>query len=591
LTRLDDLLKEYRAMASWILVLAAVAVYRGALSCGFVYDDVQLILQNPFIKNPHLWARIFQGPLFSFEGTSSQGGFYRPLTIFSYWLVCRVAGFYPAAYHLFLLALYALSVWIVYRIGRKLLRSDLAAFAGALLWALNPLHVEVVVWVSSMSDIGCTLFYLLGFWMFLRAEEHAPANFRWHAAAAAVYFPALFFKEMAFSFPLLLLAYWFCFSSAQSWWRRAINWFPYVAAVAVCAVIRVAVMGHFSQTSPVRKLDSQAVWAALGLLGQHARLFFWPVNLSEFRDFNLAGSLRSPWPWATLLVIIAACVYRRRNPRLSFLVLWWLVALLPALNYRQLTIPIVADRFSYTASAGLCLALAYLAFNWLPQRFPRAGQAQVAAGSLAVVAALWAVQTVRTVPHWRNNDALFDYSLRVSPHAAEVHAVHAVVLQFRNDLEGAANEFRTALRLDAQSFHAAPGVSYNCYIGLGQIALIHGREQEALDYFNKAVLLSPGTHFAYDVLGSVYFPQGDYDRAAWYFQKAVHVDPQDVEARFYLGTCWMKMGKPGQAAAQFHAAREVDPGYSQAYGAEAGALDAAGDKAEAARVRASIPKE
>ena len=591
LIRLDGLLKQYRALASWLLILAAVSVYQGALSCGFVYDDVQLILQNPFIKNLRLWNRIFLGSLFSFEGTGSQGGFYRPLTIFSYWLVCRVAGFDPAAYHLFLLALYALSVWIVYRIGRKLLQSDLAAFAGALLWAVHPLHVEVVAWVSSISDIGCTLFSLLGFWLFLRAEDHAPKNFGWHVLAAAAYFPALFFKEMAFSFPLLLLAYWFCFPSTQSWLRRAINWLPYVTAVAVCGVIRVAVMGHFSQTAPLRKFSSQIAWAAIGLLGQHAKLFFWPVNLSEFRDFNLAASLRSPWPWATLLVIAAACVWRRRNPQLSFLVLWWLVALLPCLNYRQLTIPIVADRFSYTASAGLCLALGYLAFVWLPRRFPQVSQEwAVTGGTLAVVAMLWAVQTMRTVPHWRNNDALFDYSLCVSPNAAEVHAVHGVVLQFRNDLAGAALEFRTALRLDAQSLHPAPGVTYNSYIGLGQIALTQGREQEALDYFNRAVVLSPGTHFAYEVLGSVYFPQGDYARAAGYFQNAVRVDPQDVEARFYLGTCWMKLGRPAQAAEQFHAAREVDPEYSQAYGAEAAALEAAGDKAGAARVRASIPR-
>ena len=591
LTRLDNLLKKYHALGSWILVLVAVAVYRGALNCGFVYDDVQLILQNPFIKNPHLWRRIFLGSLFSFEGVGSQGGFYRPLTIFSYWLVCRVAGFDPAAYHMFLLALYALSVWIVYRIGRRILQNDLAAFAGAMLWALHPLHVEVVAWVSSISDIGCTLFFLLGFWMFLRAEDRSPANFRWHVAAAAVYFPALFFKEMAFSFPLIILAYWFCHPSTESWFRRAIHWLPYVTAVAACGVIRVAVMGHFSQNSYFRRFNSQVAWAAIGLLGQHAKLFFWPLNLSEFRDFDLAASLHSPWPWVTLLVIVVACVYRHRNPQLCFLVLWWVIALLPSLNYRQLTIPIVADRFSYTASVGLCLALGYLVFVWLPQHFPKVGQAWAVGGALAVVAMLWAAQTMRNIPHWSNNDTLFDYSLRVSPNAAEVHAFHGVVLQFReHDLEGAAREFHTALRLDAQSLHAAPGVTYNSYVGLGQVALIQGREQEALDDFNKAVLLSPGTYFAYDVLGSVYFPRGDYERAARYFQQAIRVDPQDVEARFFLGTCWMKMGKPAQAAEQFHAAREVDPAFLQAYMAEAAALDAMGNKAEAGRVRASIPK-
>jgi Tfp pilus assembly protein PilF len=591
LTRLDGLIRKYHALSSWLLILVGFAVYRGVLTCGFVYDDVQLILQNPFIKNPRLWTRIFLGPLFSFEGTSSQGGFYRPLTIFSYWLICRVAGMDPAAYHLFLLALYALSIWLVYRLGGKILQNDLAAFAGAMLWALNPLHVEVVAWVSSMSDIGCTLFYLLGFWMFLHAEDRAPENFRWHVAAAMVYFPALFFKEMAFSFPLLLLAYWFCHPSTERWFRRAINWLPYVSAVGLCAVIRVAVMGHFSQNALLRRGTSQGAWAALGLLGQHAKLFFWPVNLSEFRDFDLAASLRSPWPWSVLLVITVACAYRHRNPRLSFLVLWWLVALLPTLNYRQLTIPIVADRFSYIASVGLCLALGYLGFDWVPRRFPSISRAWAALGALAIVATLWAAQTIHTIPHWRNNDALFDYSLRISPNAAEVHQVHGVVLQFRDhDLDGAAREFRTALRLDTQSLHSAPGVTYNSYIGLGQVALLQGREAEALDYFDKAVHLSPGSFFAFDVLGSVYFPRGDYVRASGYFERSVQVDPQDVQGRFDLGLCWMKMGKPAQAAEQFHAAREVDPTFYQAYGAEAAALDAAGDKAEAARVRASIPK-
>ena len=77
----------------------------------------------------------------------------------------------------------------------------------------------------------------------------------------------------------------------------------------------------------------------------------------------LAASLRSPWPWAALLMIAAACLWRKREPRLCFLTLWWLITLLPCLNYRYLSIPLVADRFSYLPSVGLCLALGYLAFE------------------------------------------------------------------------------------------------------------------------------------------------------------------------------------------------------------------------------------
>ena len=160
-----------------------------------------------------------------------------------------------------------------------------------------------------------------------------------------------------------------------------------------------------------------------------------------------------------------------------------------------------------------------------------------------------------------------------------------------NDYNGAAREFRTALRLNAESFRPLPVVTYNSFIGLGQVALIQGREAEAIDYFNKAIHLMRNFNFGYDVFGSVYFPRGDYARAAGYFEQAVRANPQDVVARFYLGTCWMKLGKPAEAAEQFHAAREVDPTYYQAYGAEARALEAAGDKAGAARVRSLKPPE
>jgi Flp pilus assembly protein TadD len=586
LIRLDGLLKKYCGIATWLLILVAVVLYHAVLTYGFVFDDLALILLTPYIKNPHLWKQIFLGPLLSFAGPAIPGSFYRPLGMFCFWLVCRVAGLAPGAYHLFQLALYALAVWTVYRISRKLLPSELAAFAGALLWTLHPLHVEAVAWVSAIPDIGCVLFYLLAFWFFLRAEEHSPAGFRYHAVAAAVYFPALFFKEVAFSFPLLLLAYWFCFSSGASWLRRAYHWLPYVLAAAICAAIRVAVMGRFSTASPLRDLNPRVMWTAIGLLGQHAKLFFWPVHLSEFREFDLSASLHSPWPWGALLALAAACLWRKRDPLLSFLVLWWFVTLLPCLDYRQLSFPLVEDQFSYLPSVGLCLALGYLAFVLAERHFPKARPSRVLAPAVALVAVLWSGQIVRSLPHWRNNDALFAYSLRASPNASLTHFFSAEVLLFTSgDLNRAAREFQVALRLNAQGFRPLPQVTYKSYVDLGEIALMQGHESEALDYLNRAVLLEPQSNAAYAELGSMYFPRGDYARAAGFFQQAVASNPMDLVSRFFLGSCWLKLGKPAQAAEQFRAARVADPDYLQAYEAEARALEAMGDHAGAVNVR------
>jgi hypothetical protein len=70
-----------------------------------VHDDIHLILENPLIKNPHLWKRIFLASLFSFDGPRALAGYYRALTISSHWLICRMDGFDAAAYHMVLLAL------------------------------------------------------------------------------------------------------------------------------------------------------------------------------------------------------------------------------------------------------------------------------------------------------------------------------------------------------------------------------------------------------------------------------------------------------------------------------------------------------
>jgi tetratricopeptide (TPR) repeat protein len=167
---------------------------------------------------------------------------------------------------------------------------------------------------------------------------------------------------------------------------------------------------------------------------------------------------------------------------------------------------------------------------------------------------------------------------------------HGLDLQFRgHDLEGARKEFETALRLNQASFDPLNTVTYDSYIGLGQIADFEGDHDEALAYFQEATRALPYHSLAYDILGAVYFPRGDYAKAAEYFARAIQVNPQDLSGRFYLGCCWMKLRKHREAAEQFRAAREIDPTYAQAYAAEARALDAAGDAAGASQVRKLKP--
>jgi tetratricopeptide (TPR) repeat protein len=591
LSKCNEYLKNHSYAAGAVLALVAAVVFSGVLSNGFVYDDGKQLLENPFVRNPHLWWRIFTGSVWSFLGAAAETNFYRPLHIFSYWLIWRVAGPNPAAYHFFQWILYMATGLVVFQIGREILGNDLAAFAGSLLWLLHPLHVEAVAWIASVPEMGCGFFYLLAFRLFLRAEKAGSWRVARHALAVLAYLPALFFKEAAFSFPLLLIAYWFFFSDAvETRRRRAACWAMYAGAAAVYSAARVAALGHFSGARHLWKIRPKIIAAALGLLGQHAKLFFWPVHLNVFHNFDPGPSLRSLWPWLTLLVLVAAGALRKRQPVLGFLVAWWAVTLLPCLDVRLLSFPLLAERFSYLPSVGICLALAYLGLGLLPQQLSRVWLAPAVLLLLGLVMCFWCFQDARAVPNWRSNETLFGYSLHVAPDAGLVRIHHGLDLQYRqHDLKAARKEFETALRLNQASFDPLNTVTYDSYIGLGQIADLEGRHDEALAYFQKATRALPYHSLAYDILGTVYFPRGDYAKAAEYFARAVQVNPQDLSGRFYLGTCWMKLGKYREAAEQFHAAREVDPTYAQAYTAEAQALDAAGDAAAAAAVRKLKP--
>ena len=572
----------------------AFGAYAGSLSNGFVYDDEAQVLLNPFVVNPHLWHRIFLGSVWSFQGAGVQTNFYRPLQLFCYWILYRLAGPNPAAFHAFNLLLYALTAAIVYRLGVRLLGGEAAALAAALLWALHPLHVEAVAWISALPDLGCGLFVLAALLLFLCAEQENRNSLGPHLLAAAVYFPALFFKETALALPLVLVAYWF-FSppppEGSPWGRRALIGSLYLAPLAVYLALRQYALGHLTHAAGFWRVTSRDLAAALGLLGQHLRLFLWPAHLTVFRTFEPGPALRSPWPWLGLAALALTAAFRRRWPLPGFLLWWWLLTLLPCLDIRQLSFPLLADRFSYLPTVGLCLAFSRLALvefpvaRWSLPSASRAG-ADLTLAALAVVLLVWGGETVRAVPHWRDEETLLNYSLHQSPEAPTLHWTRGMVLEYRwGDYAGAEAEYELALRLNRAGFRRVPGVDYECTLGLGRVAQ-HRRDFEGArrDYESAARLL-PQLSSAYDALGALYFPAGDYARAAPYFERAVAANPQDLGARFYLGTCYWKLGRYPEAALQFRATTGIDPGFRAGYEAEARARSAAGDLQGAAKAR------
>ena len=557
-------------LAAAVLMAAAFLLYYPALRGDFVYFDSFEIQGNPSVTTAALWARNFTYS--ARTALAGRGHYYRPFYFLSYWLVYRFAGPQPLAFHLLQIFLFAVSAWLLFRLGAELLGNETAALAGALLWVAHPAHVEAVAWISSLCDVGCALFYFLAFWLFLRAEKTASRELRPHLPAAAAFLAALLFKEMAYSFPLLLLAYWFFVAPDESWQSRARRWFPYASVFCGYLLLRNSVLGGVTTGSKPWNISWSVVTQSLILLGEHTRIFLWPAHLTYGRTTGLQGGSLFPWPCITVAALVFFLALRKRTPALAFLVFFWVVTLLPCLNIRQITFPYAADRFSYLPSAGLCLAVSSV-LVLLARRFPPLRPSRLVIPLTGTIALLWAFQTSRTIPHWRNEDAFSTYSMQESPNVPIFHNIRGRVLATQTGyLQGATREFETALRLSGSAPQLWTAAAHDAYMGLANVALQQGQLAEAARLYENAAARMPANTAAYKQLVSLYLGQNQLAKVAAYLSDIVRLDPQDVEARFNLGVCWLKLGRYSEAARQFRAVESVNPSFPHIAEAEAQAL-------------------
>jgi hypothetical protein len=569
---------RFRDRASWaiiLLVLISAFLYYPALKGSFVYYDRFEIGGNPAVITHGLWLQNFTYS--ARTAMAGRGYYYRPLYFLTYWVVYRLAGLQPLAFHLIQLVLYAATVWMLFRLGQELSLSAGVAFAGALLWAVHPLHVEVVAWISSLCDVGCTLFYFWAFRLFLRTDKTTPEEPLSYLPSALVFLGALLFKEMAFSFPLLILAYWFFVSPREPWAKRMFRLSPYAAAFCLYLVARISVLGQLTAGSHPWDLSAPLLLRSLTLWGEHTRLFIWPTHLTLARTAGMQNGPIFPWPAVALLGLAIAFACRKREPVLGFLMLWWPMALAPCLDVRQIPLPYVADRFSYLPSAGLCLAISYVLLRWLPQRFSGLPIRHFGILATAVVVVLWAWQTSRTIPHWHDEDVFSDYSVREAPSIPVFHTVRGRVLATeRHDLTGAIQEYETALKLSRMAPKLWPAAAHAAHMGLANIAKEKGEIAEAAKDYELAAADMPANSFAYRELALLYRQQGDISKSAQYLSQVVKLDPHDLAEQFDLGVCLLKLHRYHEAAAQFDRVASINPDFPHLWEAKSQALLHAG---------------
>ncbi len=542
--------------ASALLFCAILIVYLPALHGGLLWDD-NGHLTRPDLQSLHGLFRIW------FELGSTQQ--YYPLLHSAFWVEHRLWGDAVLGYHLTNIALHAFAAYLLVRIVRYL-RLPGAWLAG-FLFALHPVCVEAVAWISEQKSTLSAVFYLASALCYLHFDR---TRRRAHYfLALALFVLALLSKTVTATLPAALLI--------VLWWRRGrLHWkrdaeplLPWLAlgasAGALTSYVERNFVGargpDFALTFAQRcLLASRAIWFYLGKLLWPANLTFiyprWTVDAAAWPQYLFPLGLL-----ALLAFLLWLAVQRRqRGPLAGFL--FFVATLFPALgffNVYPFIYSYVADHFQYLASIGIIVPAA-VGLTVIARRVSAArGQMAWAAG-VALLAAL-SVLTWRQSGMYRNAQTLYETTLARNPGCWLAHNnLGSELLETPGRLPDAIAHFEAALRLQPNYPQA-----YN-NMGLA-LSNIPGRLPEAVNYFEAAVRIQPQYAQAQNNLGlALSNLPGRLPEAIAHFEAALRAKPDYAQAHNNLGSAlWNTRGRWREALSEYEAALRIQPDFAAAH--------------------------
>ena len=541
-----------------VFLLAALP-FLPALGGSFLtFDDDVYVTSNPMVRDGLTTRGL------AWAETSFETGNWHPLTWASLMLDASLHGLSPAGFHFTNLLLHAANAALVFVLLARVAGSRPVAAAGAIAWAVHPLRVESVAWISERKDVLSAFFGLLAVhaWLGSRAVDlvrpgrpidraHAPRV----AATAALLALSLACKPMLVTLPvlLLLLDAWPLgrLRETSDLPRLALEKWPLWILAALSSAVTVAAQRGAGAVARLDRLPlgerlANAAISPLRYLGLTA----WPTGLAAVVPFPESGwgAAAGLGAAAMLVAVSAGCwLARRALPSLGIGWAWFLVALLPVAGVVQVGVQSIADRYTYVPSIGLALGLV----GAFPALVP-AGVARRAAAGLATAAcALLATLAWRQCHAWLDTVVLMERTLAATGPNPFARSSLALALMDRG-------EDRRAIELYEQVLAERPGLA-QVHVNLGILEARNGGTERAIAHDRAAIAVAPDSLEAWNDLGAVLLQRGDTAQAADAFAHATRIEPGRADAWFNLGSAELARGALPAALDAFRRAASLAP--------------------------------
>jgi tetratricopeptide (TPR) repeat protein len=539
-----------RILPIFLPVVVTAFVFAPVCKFGFLnYDDNLNVYANPLIYQ-------FDWPAFLGFWQRSFQGMYIPLTYTVWGLAARLsyyaggpeAGLNPGLFHTVNLVLHLGSVVVVFDLLRRLLRNDLGAAAGALLFGLHPAQVEAVAWVTGLKDLlsgFCSLLALRQYLLYLaNRDEAGKGRVLDYGLAAGFFLAALLAKPSAVVVPFLLAALGYLLFR-EPWLKLARELGPWLALA-----LGVALVTGMSQDAGLIGFRP-SLWQRLLVVGD---AYFFYLRKLVFPLANAIDYGRTPQAvlagkWVYLLgtvpYLLVALFFRKvREPVPRVAVTLFLLALLPVsglVSFYFQRISTVADRYLYLAMFGPALGLGWL----VAVRESRLFKLAVLSGLI-----LCGAQSIIQVMTWGNFENFYRHNLKVNPGSWFARNNFGTAYEGLGELEKAEEQYRLAIQINP--IYSLP------YYNLGSIMMKQGRYHEATDYFRKAVAVAGRYYLAYYQLGNALAALGNMEEALVAYQRVIEINPAFPGVYTQLGRLYLLSHRNGEAVAAFRQAIALD---------------------------------
>jgi len=500
------------AIVCLALVAITFAVFGRTAAFGFVnYDDDMYVYENPVVTK----GLTLKGVAWAI--TYGEIGHRHPLTWLSHMADCQIYGLWAGGHHLTSVALHALAAMFLFLALHTMTASLWRSAFVAAVFAVHPLRVESVVWISERKDVLSGVFFMLTLWAYARYAQQ-PSRGR-YAAVAAWYGVGLLCKNSLVTLPfvLLLLDWWPLqrVKPGAPFWglvKEKIPLFLLTIGSCVATFLVPEKMPGFGQIPFLECVENAVV-----SYGIYLRQIVFPTGLAipyinppnglPFWEMTLAFGVLAA-------ISIGVLAFRKGRPYLVVGWLWYLGMLVPMIGLVQPSYLAHADRYTYLSGIGLTLAGTWVVEDWSASWKHRQ---LMLGGLMAAVIGVLMVCAWTQAGYWKSNETLWLRTLACDPGNFMAH--------------------------------------YN----LGNVLRQKGKMDEAIAQYREAVQSNPSYGKAHNNLGIALRQQGNVDEAIAQFQAALQIMPDNESIHFNLARAFLQKGSNGEAIVQYQLALQIAP--------------------------------